>query len=66
MTRLINKLQMTITLYIDKGQEDDQGVEQDETDSYNEVIFGRRRPDSVAGYWTSKVLYVLEFKSTSD
>ena len=33
---------------------------------YNEVIFGRRRPDSVAVDWTSKVLYVLEFKRTSD
>ena len=33
---------------------------------YNEVIFGRRRPDSVAVDWTSKVLYVLELKRTSD
>ena len=33
---------------------------------YNEVIFGRRRPDSVAVDWTSKVLYILEFKRTSD
>ena len=30
------------------------------------MIFGRRRPDSVAVDWTSKVLYVLEFKRTSD
>jgi hypothetical protein len=31
----------------DGGQENDQEVDQDETDPYNEVIFGRRRPDSV-------------------
>ena len=41
-------------------------MERDETDPYDEVIFGRRRPDSVAVDWTSKVLYVLEFKRTSD
>ena len=34
--------------------------------TYNEVIFGRRRPDSVAIEWTSKTLYILEFKRTSD
>jgi hypothetical protein len=39
-------------------------VDQDETDPYNEVIFGRRRPDSVAIDWTSTTLYVLEFKRT--
>ena len=44
----------------------DQVVDRDETDPYNEVIFGRRRPDSVAVDWNSKVLYVLEFKRTSD
>ena len=52
--------------HIDEEQKDDQEVEQDETDPYNEVIFGRRRPDSVAADWTNKVLYVLEFKRTSD
>ena len=31
-----------------KEQEDDPTVDQDETDPCNEVIFGRRRPDSVA------------------
>ena len=31
-----------------------------------ETIFGRRRPDSIAVEWSSKVLYVLEFKRTSD
>ena len=41
-------------------------VDRDETDPYNEVIFGRRRPDSVAIEWTSKTVYVLEFKRTSD
>ncbi len=44
----------------------DQGRLFHETDPYNEVIFGRRRPDSVAIEWTSKTLYVLEFKRTSD
>jgi hypothetical protein len=31
-----------------------------------ETIFGRRRQDSIAVEWSSKVLYVLEFKRTSD
>ncbi len=44
----------------------DQGVEREETDSYNEVIFGRRRPDSIAIDWNNKILHVLEFKRTSD
>ena len=52
--------------HVDKEQEDDQGVDRDETDPYNETIFGRRRPDSIAVDWTSKVLYILEFKRTSD
>ena len=29
-------------------------------------VFGRRRPDSVAVDWNSKVLYVLKFMRTSD
>jgi hypothetical protein len=41
-------------------------VERDETDLYNEVIFWRRRPDSVVVDWTNKVLFALEFKRTSD
>ena len=49
-----------------KEQDDDQTVDLEETDPYNEVIFGRRRPDSVAIEWTSKTVYVLEFKRTSD
>jgi hypothetical protein len=52
--------------HVDKEQEDDQVVDRDETDPYNEVIIGRRRPDSIAVDWTSKVFYVLEFKRTSD
>jgi hypothetical protein len=52
--------------HVRKEQEDDPVVDRDETDPYNEVIFGRRRPDSVAIDWTSKTLYVLEFKRTSD
>jgi hypothetical protein len=47
----------------DKAQENDQEVDQDETDPYNEVIFGRRRPHSVmligptrsCSYWNSSV-----------
>jgi hypothetical protein len=50
----------------DKEQEGDQEVDRDETDTHNETIFGRRRPDSIAVEWISKVLYVLEFKRTSD
>ena len=49
-----------------KEQEDDPMVDRGETDPYNEVIFGRRRHDSVAIDWTSKTLYVLEFNHTSD
>ena len=50
----------------DGEQENDQETDRDETDPYNEVIFGRRRPDSVVVDWTSKILFVLEFKRTSD
>ena len=50
--------------HVSKEQEDDPVVDRDETDPYNEVIFGRRRPDSVAIDWTSTTLYVLEFKRT--
>ena len=47
-------------------QGNDQEVDRDETDPYNEVTFGRRRPDSVVIDWTNKILFVLEFKRTSD
>jgi hypothetical protein len=50
----------------EKEQEGDQEVDRDETDTHMETIFGRRRPDSIAVEWSSKVLYVLEFKRTSD
>ena len=49
-----------------RTQEDGQEVERNGTDSYNEVIFGRRRSDSVVVDWANKVLFVLEFKRTSD
>ena len=47
-------------------QECAQEIGRDETESYDEVIFGRRRPDSVLVDWANKVLFVLEFKRTSD
>jgi hypothetical protein len=50
----------------DKKQEDDQEVDRDDTDTHMETIFGRRRPDSIAVEWSSKVVYILEFKRTSD
>jgi hypothetical protein len=50
----------------DGEQENDQEVDRDETDPYNEVTFGRRRPDSIVVDCTNKILFVLEFKRTSD
>ncbi len=50
----------------DEELENDQEVERDGTDPHNKVIFGRRRPDSVVINWDNKVIYVLEFKRTSD
>ena len=38
----------------------------DETDPHNDVIFGRRRSDSVVDDLTNKVLFVLESKRSSD
>ena len=52
--------------HVDQDLGNDHGVEREETDSYNEVIFGRRIPDSIAIDWNNKVLHVLEFKRTSD
>ncbi len=60
------KQQVPDDYHVDKEQEDDQVVDRDETDPYDEIIFGRRRPDSIAVNWTRKVLYVLEFNRTSD
>jgi hypothetical protein len=45
-------------------REDESGG--DEKDPSEEVIFGQRRPDSLAIDWTNKMVYVLEFKRTSD
>jgi hypothetical protein len=61
---LIDKLPMTANA--GKEQEEDPAVDREETDPYNEVIFGRRRPDSVVVDRTSKIMHVLEFKRTSD
>jgi hypothetical protein len=54
-------------------KDNDNGVQEcdreevlDEAESYEEVIFGRRRPDSVVVDWANRVLFVLEFKRTSD
>jgi hypothetical protein len=52
--------------HVSKEREDDRIVDRDEIDPYNEVVLGRRRPDSVAIEWTSKTRYILEFKRTSD
>jgi hypothetical protein len=52
--------------HVSQEQDDDRTADRDEIDPYNEVICGRRRPDSVAIEWTSKTLYILEFKRTSD
>ena len=46
-------------------QRDDEPVG-DEKEPSEEVIFGQRRPDSLAIDWTNKMVYVLEFKRTSD
>jgi len=40
----------------DEELENDQEVERDGTDPYNEVIFGRMRPDSVVIDWANKVI----------
>jgi len=46
-------------------QRDDEQVG-DEKEPSEEVIFGQRRPDSLAIDWTNKMVYVWEFKRTSD
>jgi hypothetical protein len=50
----------------DGEQENDQEVELDERDPYNEVVFGRRRPDSVMVDWTNKVVLYWNSSVTSD
>jgi hypothetical protein len=47
-------------------RECDREVRRDEAEPYEEVIFGQERPDSVVVDWANKVLFVLEFKRTSD
>jgi hypothetical protein len=49
-----------------EDQEDELQEREDEDDSYNEVIFGKRRPDSNVIDWANRVIYVLEFKRVSD
>jgi hypothetical protein len=49
--------------HVNQDLGDDKKVERDETDPYNEVIFGRRRPDSITVDWNNKVLYVLDSSS---
>ena len=44
--------------HADQDLGDGQGVELDETDPSHEVIFGRRRPDSIAVDWNNKVLHI--------
>ena len=41
---------------VDKGQEGDQEVDRDDTDTHMNTVFGRRRPDSIAVEWNNKVL----------
>ena len=43
----------------DEELENDQEVERDGTDPYNEVIFGRRRPDSVVIDWAKRSFICL-------
>ncbi len=50
----------------DEELENDQEVERDGTDPYNEVILGRKRPDSVVIDWANKVIFVLEFERIND
>jgi len=63
---ILTRLAEMIKDHEDGERENDQEVDRDETDPYNEVTFGRRRPDSVVVDWTNKILFVLEFKRTSD
>jgi hypothetical protein len=51
---------------VDKEQEGDHEVDRDDTDTHMNTVFDRRRPDSIVVEWNNKVLYVLEFKRTSD
>jgi hypothetical protein len=48
------------------SQQRDGELDGDEKEPSEEVIFGQRRPDSLAIDWNNKMVYVLEFKRTSD
>ncbi len=48
------------------GQQRDDELDGDEKEPFEEVIFGKRRPFSLAIDWNNKMVYVLEFKRTSD
>jgi hypothetical protein len=48
------------------SQQRDDDLVGDEKEPYEEAIFGQRRPDSMAIDWNNKMVYVLEFKRTSD
>ena len=48
------------------SQQRDDDLVGDEKEPYEEAIFGHRRPDSMAIDWNNKMVYVLEFKRTSD
>ena len=48
------------------SQQRDEDLIGDEKEPYEEAIFGQRRPDSMAIDWNNKMVYVLEFKRTSD
>ena len=57
--------QTTKDTHVDQDLGNDQGVDREETDSYNEVIFGRRRPDSIAIDWNNKIHFVFMQKQIS-
>ena len=48
------------------SQQRDDDLVGDEKEPNEEAIFGQRRPDSMAIDWNNKMVYVLEFKRTSD
>ena len=48
------------------SQQRDDDLVGDEKEPYEEAIFGHRRPDSMAIDWNNKMVYILEFKRTSD
>ena len=65
LLHLVTSTSMLVFVACANQQRDDELVG-DETESYEKVIFGQRRPHSLAIDWTNKMVYVLEFKRTSD